>query len=76
MANEKGVMLTHDEAVCLYNHLDLSILGEIRDCGDDYDNMDYLCNLTEIYKKCKSEFEADKAHSNCYITKDCDLDGD
>lgn len=47
------ITLTHDEAVSLYNHLELSILTEIRESGDDYDNMSYLVNLIHIYEKCK-----------------------
>lgn len=49
------ITLTHDEAVSLYNHLELSILAEIREIGDEYDNMGYLVNLVHIYDKCKEE---------------------
>lgn len=64
------VILTHDEAESLYNHLEFSILREIKDDKDidDYDNMGYLANLMSIYAKCKTETEQRKkkgaAHEN------------
>lgn len=46
------VTLTRDEAECLMNHLDRSILNEIKE-DPDYDSMIYLVNLVNIYQKCK-----------------------
>jgi len=53
----QGVLLTNAEAECLYNHLELCILDEIRTTGEDYDNMGYLCNLVNIYQRCKAVTE-------------------
>jgi len=50
MAN---ITLTPEEAKALYNHLDCYIIQEIKDMGDEYDNMDYLARLVSIYNKCK-----------------------
>ena len=50
------VKLTHDEAECLMNHLEISILQEIKD-DPDYDSMDYLVNLVNIYRKCRKEVD-------------------
>ena len=36
------IILTADEAEILYNHLDTSILEEVRNVAEDYDNMHYL----------------------------------
>jgi len=56
----QGVLLTNAEAGCLYYHLELCILDEIRTTGEDYDNMDYLCNLINIYQRCKAVAEGSK----------------
>ena len=48
------VILTHDEAECLKNHLEWYIIQEIKD-DVDYDNIDFLCNMIHIYEKCKRE---------------------
>ena len=53
-----GVTLTHDEAKTLYNHLEFSILDEIR-CDECYDNLGYLMNLVHIYERCKEESESE-----------------
>lgn len=46
------VTLTKDEAECLRNHLELYILQEVKDDAE-YDSIDYLCTLCDIYKRCK-----------------------
>lgn len=53
------ITISHDEAVTLYNHLDLSIINEIHDVAEDYDNMGYLVNLIHIYDRCKKEADKD-----------------
>lgn len=53
MKRLNAVTLTRDEAEVLYNHLDASILNEIHDSGEDYDNMAYLATLCGIYMRCK-----------------------
>jgi hypothetical protein len=50
--------LTEDEAEILYNHLDTSILEEIRNVAEDYDNMHYLVTLCNIYQRCKAVCDA------------------
>ena len=57
---KNDVIITHDEAVSLYYHLDIAILDEIRDVGEEYDNMNYLLNLVHIYDRCKKEVYNDK----------------
>ncbi len=49
------VELTKAEANALANHLELSILAEMRYSGEDYDNFDYLRHLVHVYEKCKEE---------------------
>ena len=51
------IVLTKNEAEVLYNHLDLSILQEIREVAEDYDNMHYLVTLCNIYQRCKAVAE-------------------
>ena len=46
------VTLTRDEAECLMNHLERSILNEIKD-DPEYDSMQYLVNLVNIYQRCE-----------------------
>ena len=48
------VELTKDEATCLKNHLEWYIIQEVKD-DEDYDNIDFLCNLIHVYEKCKQE---------------------
>lgn len=55
-----AVTLTRDEAEVLYNHLELSILNEIHDSGEDYDNMEYLATLCGIFNRCKAAAEEAK----------------
>lgn len=55
------VTLSRDEAEMLFHHLELYIIQEVRDIGDDYDNMEYLATLCDIYKRCKAA--ADEADS-------------
>lgn len=55
-----AVTLSQDEAEILYNHLELSILAEIHDSGEDYDSMAYLTTLCDIYKRCKAAVEMAK----------------
>ena len=50
--NSREVKLTKDEADTLKNHLESSILAEIRS-DEYYDNFGYLRNLIHIYEKCK-----------------------
>ena len=50
------VTLTQDETLALYDHLDYSIFDNIRS-DEDVDNMMWLCNMCEIYKKCKAVFD-------------------
>lgn len=47
------VVLTREEAESLALHLELYILEEVRDVGEDYDNFDYLLRLVHVYEKCK-----------------------
>lgn len=51
------IILTADEAEILYNHLDTSILEEVRNDAEDYDNMHYLVTLCNIYQRCKAVAE-------------------
>ena len=51
------VILTKTETINLANHLEYSILQEVRDAGADYDNLDYLVNLVHIYERCKKAEE-------------------
>lgn len=50
---EEKVQLTKSEADALKNHLEFSILAEIRASAEDYDNFNYLINLIRVYAKCK-----------------------
>lgn len=50
--NSEQVQLTKDEADTLKNHLESSILAEIR-TDEYYDNFGYLRNLVHIYEKCR-----------------------
>lgn len=50
---DEVVVLTKQEAINLVNHLEYYIMQEIRDAGEDYDNIDYLINLIHIYERCK-----------------------
>lgn len=54
------IEITVDEAESLEAHLELYILQEIRDLGDEYDNMTYLLNLVHIYERCKAAVEGTK----------------
>ena len=57
MANEKTVTLTNDEAVSLLDYLELNLIEYIRS-DPDTDSMEWLCNMTSIYQKCKAATEA------------------
>ncbi len=46
------VTLTKVEAEFLANHLEIYIFKEVRD-DIDYDNINYLCTLCDIYKRCR-----------------------
>ena len=50
---DEVVVLTKQEAINLANHLEYYIMQEVRDAGEDYDNIDYLINLIHIYERCK-----------------------
>ena len=50
---DEVVVLTKPEAINLANHLEYYIMQEVRDAGEDYDNIDYLINLIHIYERCK-----------------------
>lgn len=56
------ITLTQKEAEVLYNHLDYYIIQEIKDVGNEYDNMDYLTTLVAIYNKCKEAKENGKGN--------------
>lgn len=48
------IELTKDEAECIANHLELSIIQELKDTPE-YDSIEYLCTLCRIYERCRKE---------------------
>ena len=56
----KTIEITKAEAQSLANHLEFSILKEIRDMGEDYDNMVYLLNLIHVYERCSKVVEREE----------------
>ena len=52
MEGKVSITLTAEEAEILYNHLNTSILEEVRNDAEDYDNMHYLVTLCNIYQRC------------------------
>jgi hypothetical protein len=55
----KVIEITKAEAQSLANHLEFSILKEIRDVGEEYDNMVYLLNLIHVYERCSKVEEGE-----------------
>lgn len=56
----KVIEITKAEAKSLANHLEFSILKEIRDVGEEYDNMVYLLNLIHVYERCSAVVEREE----------------
>lgn len=50
------VKLTNDEAESLMDWLDTNFIESIK-ADPDCDNMEWLCNMVSIYKKCKEVVE-------------------